>query len=486
MTRLENSAMTPYGTSSANAYQITANMNPSDVKFVMYGYNSQMPFQNWQIAHFRLMNDSLFSPYGVSWLNSARRHWRMLSMMEDGMLLYRLERSIERRIFKVNVGLIDDQDVEQFLNSFMDTVKRTPLIDPETGQIDLRKNFLDVNADYVIPVRPGQDPSSIETLQGATNQTSMEDIQYMENKILACLRVPKSFLNYQEAQGKGQNLSMMDIRFCRTVNTLQQALLMELNKIAIIHLYLLGFQDDLTNFTLSLNNPSNQIEAMELENLTKRIAAATSALSEQGGGLPLMSWHQVQKEIMGKSDKEIAKMLNEIRIEAALANEIQMTSQIIKRTGLFDKADRIYGEPGAEYQQTEGNGEEGGFGGGLGGGGGMPSIGGGDFGEDLGDLGEPGGDMEGSIGGEEGSEPMDMGGENETLQEQIDNLVNDFSKKNLFKTYLMEINREKDEENKRPEIINKSILINENLTNTIKRLNELKENNELDKLLANE
>lgn len=486
MTRLENGAMTPYGTSSANAYQITANMNPSDVKFVMDGYNNQMPFQNWQIAHFRLMNDSLFSPYGVSWLNSARRHWRMLSMMEDGMLLYRLERSIERRIFKVNVGLIDDQDVEQFLQTFMNTVKRTPLIDPETGQIDLRKNFLDVNADYVIPVRPGQDPSSIETLQGATNQTSMEDIQYMENKILACLRVPKSFLNYQEAQGKGQNLSMMDIRFCRTVNTLQQALLMELNKIAIIHLYLLGFQDDLTNFTLSLNNPSNQIEAMELENLTKRIAAATSALSEQGGGLPLMSWHQVQKEIMGKSDKEIAKILNEIRIEAALANEIQMTSQIIKRTGLFDKADRIYGEPGAEYQQNEGNGEEGGFGGGLGGGGGMPSIGGGDFGEDLGDLGEPGGEMEGSIGGEEDSEPMDMGGENETLQEQIDNLVNDFSKKNLFKTYLMEINREKVEENKRPEIINKSILINENLTNTIKRLNELKENNELDKLLANE
>lgn len=478
MTRLENGCTSPYGAYNANAYQVDGNISPNDVRFVMDGHTEQMPFQNWQIAHFRLMNDSLFSPYGVSWLNPARRHWRMLSMMEDGMLLYRLERSVERRIFKVNVGLIDDNDVEQFLQQFLNNVKRSPVIDPETGQIDLRKNFLDVSADYVIPVRPGQDPTSIETLQSATNQTSMEDIQYMENKILACLRVPKSFLNYQESQGKGQNLSMMDIRFCRTVNTLQQALLMELNKVAIIHLYLLGFQDDLTNFTLSLNNPSNQIEAMEIENLTKRITAASAALAEQGGGLPLMSWHQVQKEIMGRSDKEIANMLNEIRIESALATERQMTSQIIKRTGLFDKADRIYGEPGAEYQQAEGDNGDGGFGEG----GGMPSIGG--FGDDLGDIGEPGGETDGFIGGSEESEPMDTG--EETLQEQIENILDDFGKKTFFKTYLKHINKDEYEEKKRPEIINKNILINENLTNTIKRLNELKENNELEDLLSNE
>ena len=99
-----------------------------------------MPYQSWQVAHFRLIKDSIFLPYGASWLNGARRHWRMLSMMEDAMLLYRLERSIERRIFKVNVGLIDDVDVPGFLQEFMNNVKRAPIIDPATGQIDLRKN----------------------------------------------------------------------------------------------------------------------------------------------------------------------------------------------------------------------------------------------------------------------------------------------------------------------------------------------------------
>ena len=248
MRRLENGMESAFG-GGAGFNPTFTNMKPDEVTFIWDGHNEQMPFKSWNVAHFRLITDSIYLPYGCSWLNKARRHWRMLSMMEDGMLLYRLERSIERRIFKVNVGLIDDADIPGFVQDFMNSVKRAPIIDPQTGQIDLRKNFLDVSADYVIPVRSNQDPSSIETLQSAQNATSMDDINYMENKILSALRIPKTFLNFQEPQGKGQNLSLLDIRFNRTVNRVQQSILMELNKIAIIHLYLLGFEDDLTNFT---------------------------------------------------------------------------------------------------------------------------------------------------------------------------------------------------------------------------------------------
>ena len=465
--RMEYGSVGSYGGGSVN---MQSSSNPNDVKFVWEGHNESTPYQSWQVAHFRLIKDSLYLPYGVSWLNGARRHWRMLSMMEDAMLLYRLERSIERRIFKVNVGLIDDADVPAFLQDFMNTVKRAPIIDAATGQIDLRKNFLDVSADYVIPVRPGQDPTSIDTLQSAQNQTSMDDIQYIENKILSILRVPKSFLNFQEAQGKGQNLSLVDIRFNRTVNAIQQAILMELNKIAIIHLYLLGFSDEITNFTLTLNNPSNQIEAVELENLTKRITAASSALAEQGGGIPLMSWHQVQKEIMGKTDEEISTILNEIRIEAALANELQMTTQIIEKTGLFDKADRLYGKPGAKYQPMQ-QGEEGG----LGGGGGAPMGGmdmGGDFGGDLEGLGEPGSEDMGDIGGEEGSEDL------ESMP------LNEIRSNNLWKLYNKMLNKEKINYNKRPEILNENLMINESLNTTLEELSKkINEESELDKLL---
>lgn len=467
MNRVEYGAINAYGGSNVNAPLST---NPNDVKFVWEGHNESTPYQSWQVAHFRLIKDSLYLPYGVSWLNGARRHWRMLSMMEDAMFLYRLERSIERRIFKVNVGLIDDADVPAFLQEFMNTVKRAPIIDASTGQIDLRKNFLDVSADYVIPVRPGQDPTSIDTLQSAQNQTSMEDIQYIENKILSILRVPKSFLNFQEAQGKGQNLSLVDIRFNRTVNAVQQAILMELNKIAIIHLYLLGFSDEITNFTLTLNNPSNQIEAVELENLTKRIAAASSALAEQGGGIPLMSWHQVQKEIMGKTDEEISTILNEIRIENALANELQLTPQIIEKTGLFDKADRLYGKPGAKYQPMQ-QGEDGD----LGGGGGAPMGGmdiGGDFGEDLDGLGEPGTEDMGDIGGEEGSDDL------ESMP------LNEISGNNLWKLYNKMLNKEKIKYNKRPNILNENLIINESINTTLEELSrKINEESELDKLL---
>ena len=425
MQRLENGIQSGYG--SAGAYNIGQlyNLKPDEVKFIWEGHNESAPYKNWQVAHFRMIKDSLYLPYGMSYLNKARRHWRMLSMMEDAMLLYRLERSIERRIFKVNVGLIDDADVPAYLQTFADNIKRAPVIDPQTGQIDLRKNFLDVSADFFIPVRNGQDPSDISVLQSAQNQTSMEDIEYMQKKILAALRIPKTFLNFEEPQGKGQNLSIADVRFNRTINSGQQSVLMELNKIAIIHLYLLGFEDELTNFSLTLNNPSNQIEQLELDNMSKRVNLASQALNEQGGGIPLMSWHQVQREIMGKTDSEIKEILNEIRLENALANELEQTSQIIRRTHLFDPVDNIYGESGADYQtNSDPNGEGGPMGGGpMGGGpmGGGPAADfgdglddfGGPEGDALGDLGEPGADGDGAIDG--ATDETDLG--NMPLQE---------------------------------------------------------------------
>ena len=471
MRRLENGIENAYGgpVPSANLY----NLKPDEVKFIWEGHNEQTPYQSWQVAHFRLIKDSIFLPYGVSHLNGARRHWRMLSMLEDAIFLHRLERSVERRIFKVNVGNIDEADVPAYLQEFANNFKRAPIVDPQTGQIDLRKNYLDVSTDYFIPVRPGQDPSSIDTLQGANFQNGMEDIEYFEKKILSMLKIPKSYLNFTEAQGKGQNLSLMDVRFSRTINSIQQTIIMELTKIAIIHLYLLGFVDDLTNFTLSLNNPSNQIELMELDNMTKRLSLASTALAEQGGGIPLMSWHDVQKEILGKTDAEIADILNQIRLESAIANELQLTSQIIKNTGLFKQVDRIYGEPGAKYNYNAMEGD--GMGGGPmgGGGGGMPPMDGG-FGDDMGDLGGPD-DEGGDIDGDEGSEDLgDMAGGGAPLQEvkMSRGLIrgNKYTNEDVFKAYEMQVLTNKEPHYERPQIIDKGLMINEEL---MSKLNEL-------------
>ena len=368
-------------------------LKPDEVRFVHAGMNQATSYSEWQVAHFRLLNDSFFLPYGVSLLHKARRAWRMWSMMEDAMLIYRLDKSIERRVFKIYVGGINDKDVPAFVQDIANNFKRTPIIDPMTGQVDLRKNFLDVSSDYFIPVRDPAAPNPIETLQAAHNDTSMDDINYMQNKIFAAIRVPKQFINFQDAQGKGQNLSLADIRFARMIMGVQQFVLAELNKVAMVHLFLLGFKEELTNFSLAMNIPTAQIESLELDALQKRVQVAAAALADPGIGMPMVSLHWVQTNVLKLSDNEIKDILGEIRLEKAMAAELQMTPMIIKKTGLFDTVDRIYGDYEAmnnpqqmQPQQDQGMG---GLGGGMmgGAGGGL----GGDLGGGLGDM-----DMDGT------------------------------------------------------------------------------------------
>jgi hypothetical protein len=202
----------------------------------------------------------------------------------------------------------------------------------------------------------------------------------------------------------------MDVRFSRMINRIQQYLLMELNKIAMIHLYIMGLTDEIGNFTLSLNNPSAQIEALELQDLTTRLTAMQTAVADPGTGIPMMSMHKALKEIMKMSDAEIKEMFLEIRFEKAMAAELAATANIIKKTGMFDNVDRIYGDyeamnGGGQTTQAGAEGEDGG----LGGGGGMGALGGGlgDMGGDM-DLGEPGTEGEGDLTGNMGE--TDMGG----------------------------------------------------------------------------
>ena len=509
--RIENGITNPYSTGySTVAANNTDTNSDMSTKFVwLDDSQSQVPFRDWQIAHFRLLTNSMYLPYGVSYLNSARRHWRMLSLMEDMMLIYRLERSIERRVYKIFVGAIDDADVPAYVEEIANNFKRTPIIDPMTGQVDLRKNILSVDQDIFIPVRDQNAPTPIDTLSAAQNLTAMDDIKFVQNKVLTALRIPKTFLNFEETAGDGKNLALMDIRFTRTVNRVQQAFLMELTKVASIHLFLLGFSDELTNFSLTMNNPSTQAESLEIDNIEKKITAVRDAVSDPGGGIPVMSQAKALKTIMKWSDKEIKENLEEIRLEKGISAELEKTTQIIKRTGLFDTVDRIYGEPGAEYMddQPQQGGPDGGMGGGSMGGGG-------DFGGGLDSLGAPGSDDMGDIGGEEGSMPTgDMGGDDGappggetpgssgpeaggTPMESVNKkkpLITENTlkamKKNsdkrldtLFENYIKCIDRkEKKAEEisyERANIYDKSLLINEEFDKMISSLDDLVNDNE--------
>ena len=470
--RLENGISNPYG-----ATNITDSNDNSENKtqFIWLGdNNTQTPFRNWQIGHFRLLTDSIYLPYGCSYLHKARRHWRMLSLMEDMMLIYRLERSIERRVYKIYVGAIDDADVQAYVQDIANNFKRTPIIDPLTGQVDLRKNLLSADQDIFIPTRDPNAPTPIDTLPAAQNLTAMDDIKFVQNKVFTALSVPKAFLNFEESAGDGKNLALMDIRFTRRINRIQQAFLMEMTKIASIHLYILGFYDDLTNFSLTMNNPSTQAEQLEIENIQKKISAVRDAVADPGNGIPMMSLSRALREILKWSDNEIQENLEEIRLEKALAAELEKTTQIIKKTGLFDNVDRIYGEPGAEYQEEQnpnGGGDDM-----LGGGGGAPSGGMGDFGpppsDELGgevdEMGNMGTDENGTIDGNEGEMPNpndNQGGEEIPME----------SKKKKKPLITESIEKNKEISFNRVPIIDKTFLINEELDRLIKSLDEIKQ-----------
>ena len=435
-------------------------------------------------------NNSNFFANGIvthncSLLNKARRHWRILSMMEDMMLLYRLERSVERRVFKVNVGAIDDQDVPGYMDTIANQFKRTPLIDPLTGQLDLRKGAISQMDDFFIPVRDPSEPNPIETLPAGQNMTAMDDIKFIQNKLCTALRVPKSFLNFEEAAGDGKNLSMLDVRFSRTINRIQQMILMELNKICIIHLYLLGFTDDLTNFQLSMNNPSSQSEMLELENLSKKIEMAKSAVADPGNGIPLMSVTRACKEILGMTDLQIRDNLEELRLEKALAAELEGTAQVITKTGLFSKVDNLYGDiealTGEGGGQAQG-GQEDDMGGAMGGG---APMGGMDMGGGM-DLGGDDMDMDGDLSGAEGDMSMgdaaaeaggDTGGEtsappmNENLYKRL--LKKSLNEQKSYKEQLIEHlvkDQQSEVEKLNVPIYEKTFLINEELNSIANNL----------------
>jgi len=469
------------------------------VKFFWRGRDVE--FNSWQIAHFRLLGDDRRLPYGTSMLEKARRIWKQLQLSEDAMLVYRVTRAPERRVYKIYVGNIDEEDVPAYVDEIANRFKRTPVIDPQTGQVDLRYNTLANDQDYFIPVRDENAPNPIDTLAGAANLDQIADIQYLQRKLFTALRVPKQFLNYDEAQGEGKNLSLQDVRFSRTINRIQQAMLAELNKIAIIHLYLLGFEDDLDNFTLTLNNPSTQAEMLKTEQLQMKMSLYKDAVSDAGNGFAPMSMTRAHREILGWSDDEIKQDLLEQRIEKAAAAELENTSNVIKYTGMFDKVDTIYGDINAARSGApEGSTSEEGEGGPTGGGGG---FGGGSL--DFGDEGETpeggeefGGEEGGAeIGSEEGGAPeggeeggAPEGGEpselsesrfkkGKLISEQIKNKTikpkNKKANTNLFENLINSVDK-KDEDtilNERVKIYDKSIKINEDISSVIKDIDRM-------------
>ncbi len=222
----------------------------------------------------------------------------------------------------------------------------------------MRYNQMAVDQDYFIPVRDPSQTSPIETLPGAQNLGEIADIEYIQKKLLAALRIPKAFLGFEEIVGEGKSLALMDIRFARTINRIQKSLIQELNKIALVHLYLLGLEDELDNFTLSLTNPSAQSDLLRIEQWKEKVTLYKDATSDQSQiGIQPVSHTWAKKNILGMSDNDVVLDLQQQRLERAMGAELGITQNIIKRTGIFDEVDKKYGIPEEERQSMDDSGQ---------------------------------------------------------------------------------------------------------------------------------
>tara|TARA_Y100001963_G_scaffold4410_1_gene5781 strand:- start:259 stop:2100 length:1842 start_codon:yes stop_codon:yes gene_type:complete len=285
--------------------------NPEYVKFLIESVTTQHRYkpeqsatreelENYEVAHFRLLSDSNYLPYGKSQIEGGRKIWKQLSLMEDAMLIHRIMRAPEKRIFKLDIGNIPPNEVDNYMQQVINKMKKAPVVDEDTGDYNLKYNMQNITEDFFLPVRGGDSGTGIESLPGLTYEAT-EDIEYLKNKLLSSLRIPKAFLGYEEQIGSKATLAAEDVRFARTIERIQRITLSELTKIAIVHLYAQGYQDaELVNFELDLTNPSTIYEQEKIELWNNKTSLAESMIRD---GLVSSAW--IYKNIFGFTEEEI-------------------------------------------------------------------------------------------------------------------------------------------------------------------------------------
>ena len=377
-------------------------LNKNYVKFQIRPTDTSQveTLESFECAHFRLLSDSNFLPYGKSMLEGARRVWKQLSLMEDAMLIHRIMRAPEKRIFKMDIGNIPPQDVDTFMEKAISKMKKVPYIDPSTGDYNLRFNLQNMVEDFYLPVRGSDSGTSIDTLSGM-EFTGIDDIEYLRNKLMAALKIPKAFLGYEEELSGKATLASEDVRFAKTIQRIQKVIVSELEKVAIVHLYAQGYRDEsLVNFKLELTNPSTIFEKEKIEVWSNKTELAKNMMESK-----IFSKEWIYKNVFNLSTDDSSELLDQIVEDS-------------KQGWRFKSIEEEGNDPAKPFQKINPNAGEGGGGGPMGGGGpegGMP---------DLGDLGGGGpGGPDGPGGGPEGLPPLEEKVVSEKHGENADDYV---------------------------------------------------------------
>lgn len=270
---------------------------------VQYNKDLKNRYENFEIAHFRLLSDTRYLPYGRAYIEPARKIYKQLSLMEEAMMIHRIMRAPEKRVFYINIGAIPPNEVEQFMKKTVDKMKKTPFVDPQTGEYNLKYNMMNALEDYYIPVRGGDATTRIDTAKGL-EYNAIEDVNYLRDKLLASLKIPKAFFGYEKDLSGKSTLAAEDIRFGRTIQRLQSIVVSELTRIALIHLYVQGYTDErLTNFELGLTTPSIIYEQEKIALWKEKVSLAQDLVASN-----LVSSDWIYDKIFEFSEDQVSEM----------------------------------------------------------------------------------------------------------------------------------------------------------------------------------
>ena len=291
----------PHSTYNVERLEGTDPHNPDYVKYkVELDRFGKREYEQYEMAHFRMLSDTNFLPYGKSMIEGARRIWKQLSLMEDAMLIHRIMRAPEKRVFKIDIGNIPPQEVDNYMQKIINKMKKTPFVDKNTGDYNLKYNIQNLTEDFFLPVRGSDSGTNIDNLAGL-DYAAIEDIDYLKNKLFAALRVPKAYLSYDENVNGKATLAAEDVRFARTIERIQRTVVSELAKIAVVHLAANGIEDsEMTNFELSLTNASTIYEQEKVNLWSEKVRLASDAKA-----LNMLSSDWAYHNIFGLSQDEI-------------------------------------------------------------------------------------------------------------------------------------------------------------------------------------
>lgn len=267
-------------------------------------------YEPWEMVHFKMKGNSPQDPYGNAVIEGARYAWRRLTMMEDAMIVYKLTRSPQRYAFYVDVGDVPPREAKKLLNDVKNEFKKTKYID-ESGKISFRYNPLSQDEDIFLAVRKEKRSTEVEVLSGPEGQ-QIDDVNYFREKLLASLKVPKSYLGGDDTVGRA-NLAQLDVRWARSIMRVQRVMKNGFEHVGRVELSARNIDPDLVEFVPMMNIPSGVLELAQLEVQNAKLDLADRYQRAN------FSEYYIWSNILGMADEDIEKIQSQRAIEQAQA-----------------------------------------------------------------------------------------------------------------------------------------------------------------------